>query len=218
MAISKGHLMKQTYAQLRDTLETGDIVLFSGKGGISAGIKYGQALAQRLLGHFASDAWRWSHVGMVVRVPEIDTVMLWESTTLSNVKCQDLDALTCGVQFVPLSERLASYDGEVAIRQLKDVVITAEQRTALMQLRQQFKGRPYEKHNLELIRSAWDGLGGSNQEDLSSLFCSELVAEAYQALKLFPQGKPSNEYTPADFASPGTILSRGSLGALVTLC
>jgi len=61
------------YTEVRDNLNTGDIVLFSGKGGISTAIK--------LFTHS-----KWSHVGMVFKVPNINMVLLWESTTLANIK------------------------------------------------------------------------------------------------------------------------------------
>jgi hypothetical protein len=41
---------------------------------------------------------------------------------------------------------------------------------------------------------------GINKEDLSSLFCSELVAEAYQKMGLLTEQLPSNEYIPKDFS------------------
>ena len=68
--------------------------------------------------------------------------------------------------------------------------------------------------DLELLRAAWDRLGGlSRSEDLSSLFCSELVAEAYQAMGLLdepPRGLPSNEYVPIDFSDRRALkLKRG---------
>ena len=55
----------------------------------------------------------------------------------------------------------------------------------------------------ELVRAVWDGPLGGNEEDLTSLFCSELVAEAYQSMGLLlpneQGGAPSNEYTPSYF-------------------
>jgi len=56
-----------------------------------------------------------------------------------------------------------------------------------------------------------------NEEDLSSLFCGELVAEAYQNIGLLKEpleGLPSNEFTPKDFAEKrGLVLESGtSLG------
>ena len=65
-----------------------------------------------------------------------------------------------------------------------------------------------------MIKAAYDGPLGHNQEDLSSLFCSELVAEAYQRLGLLPkppQGLPSNEYTPRDFAKNIDLQNNASL-------
>jgi hypothetical protein len=74
--------------------------------------------------------------------------------------------------------------------------------------------RPYEKDKLELIKAAYDGPLGHNEEDLSSLFCSELVAEAYQKMGLLrepPKGLPSNEYTPKDFSEKkGLVLEKGA--------
>ena len=58
----------QRYEEARANIQTGDIVLFSGKGGISSAIKW-----------FTRSG--WSHVGMALRVEEFDTVLLWESTT-----------------------------------------------------------------------------------------------------------------------------------------
>ena len=59
---------------------------------------------------------------------------------------------------------------------------------------------------MELIKAAYDGWLGENQEDLSSLFCSELVAESYQRMGLLSSASsalPSNEFTPKDFSSDG---------------
>ena len=92
-----------SYKDLREKLDTGDIVLFSGKGGISTGIKW-----------FSKS--KWSHVGMILRIPEWDMVLLLESTTLSNLKDLQTGRIVKGVQLVPFSERLKTYDGGLAIR------------------------------------------------------------------------------------------------------
>lgn len=181
-----------SYTSIRDSLKTGDLVIFSGKSALSSIIKL-----------FSGG--KWSHVGMVLRLPEFDNmILLWESTTLSNITDIETHAATKGVQLVPLSQRINSYDGEINIRQL-DKPVTAEMFHALAECRRMLSGKPYEKNELELIRAAYDGIGGaSHGEDLSSVFCSELVAEAYQAMGLlpeYPQGLPSNEYTPMDFSS-----------------
>ena len=198
------------YSAVRSSFSTGDIVLFSGKSGISNIIKL-----------FSGG--KWSHVGMVLIVKEMgDAVLLWESTTLSNVADVETSLGTKGVQLVPLSQRIANYDGEVLIRKLSKQ-ITAPMHTALNACRKELSRKPYEKNEMELIRAAYDGIGGkSSGEDLSSLFCSELVAEAYQAMGLLPDpptGAPSNEYTPMDFSERRTLpLRQGySLGKEVSI-
>lgn len=186
------------YADIRSQLKTGDILLFSGKGGISEGIKF-----------FTVS--KWSHVGMVYRFSDpLDakgSVFCWESTTLSNLADADTSKLTKGVQRVELSERLercfaAGY--EISVRQLSKP-LDENMIRALNDFRHEVSGRPYEKDKIELLKSAYDGIFGENKEDLSSLFCSELVAEAYQRMGLLTEKKPSNEYTPKDFSSGKTL-------------
>ena len=192
--------MSQKYSEIRETLRTGDIVLFSGKGGISAGIKWATLS-------------RWSHVGMILKLVEYDFVTVWESTTLSDVADLESKMPRKGVQLVPLSARINRYDGDIAVRRLQGVEIGADDIRKLMQLRREIAGREYEQDKIELIKAAYDGPFGRNEEDLSSVFCSELVAEAYQRLGLLAEDKPSNEYVPADFSEKrGLQLLKGSLG------
>jgi len=200
----------KVYDAIRGSLSTGDIVLFSGKGGISAGIKWATTS-------------RWSHVAMVFNLADYNFVTLWESTTLTNLEDLDTKKVMRGVQLIPLSDRVQTYDGEIALRRLSGVTLKAQELGALMALRKDLRGRPYEKRKIELIKAAYDGLFGLNEEDLSSLFCSELVAESYQVMGLLPSGptdQPSNEYVPADFSTGSESqlhLLRGSLGPEIML-
>ncbi len=175
------------YEDLRGLLKTGDIVLFSGRGFISRLIR----LTTRS---------RFSHVGLVLKFHGYDPVFLWESTAISNIKDAFSGKLKYGVQITLLSERIAHYEGECAIRQLGNYLIAPEQTAELNKLRRELKCRPYEKSKKELIKSAIDNFGSENKEDLSSIFCSELVAEAYQRLGLLNEDKASNEYLPGDFS------------------
>ena len=191
--------------QLRSELKTGDIILFSGKGGISAGIKW-------------ITLSRWSHVGMIVVLPEYDFVTVWESTTLSSLVDLDTKVPRKGVQLVPLSLRVEDYPGDIAVRQLIDVTFDEHALRQLMELRREFVGREYEQDKIELIKAAYDGPFGRNAEDVTSLFCSELVAEAYQGLGLLGEEKRSNEYTPADFSAAMQLdLLKGSLSEEIFL-
>ena len=195
------------YSAIRATLKTGDIVLFSGKGHFSNLIK---------LGTFS----KWSHVGMVLKLPEYDFLTLWESTGLTDIEDLDTNKPNVGVQLVPLSARGRKYSGDIAYRSLKGPALADTALADLMKLRRKLKGRKYEKSKVELVKAAWDSVMGHNQEeDLSSVFCSELVAEAYQSLKLIDGGKNSNEYTPADFMQGrlDTLAGGRTLGPEVTI-
>jgi hypothetical protein len=174
------------YETLRKNLRTGDLVLFSGKGAMSHGIKL-----------FTSS--KWSHVGMVLKLPDTDTIFLWESTTLLNLADAIDGKRKKGVQLVLLSDRIKTYDGDASIRHLQNFSVSVSRYEKLMKLRKSFRNKPYEKSQIELLKSAYDGPWGHNEEDLSSLFCSELVAEAYQCLGLISNKIPSNEFTPKDF-------------------
>lgn len=201
------------YEEIRGQLQTGDLVLFSGKGGVSAGIKW-------------LTFCEWSHVGMVVCTPSGsgplgDSVLLWESTNLDNLKDAIDGVAKRGVQLVLLSERVQTYPGAIAIRQLS-VHRDPDMLEALSALRVKLRNRPYEQKKLELLRAALDGPFDRphSPEDLSSLFCSELIAEAYQTMRLLPDhpdGKPSDEYTPRDFAGDLALLRGAALGPILRL-
>lgn len=182
------------YTEIRDQLKTGDIVLLSGKGLLSLGIK----LITRS---------RWSHVGMVLR--HQGQVQIWESTR------------ECNVSLKLLSNRIGDIQdqsGEIALRRLTEVEFDANDHTKLSKLREALKGRPYEDDEIELLKAAYDGPFGQNKEDLDSVFCSELVAEAYQCLGLLDNRTASNEYTPKDFSqASGLTLLKGKLGNEITL-
>lgn len=163
------------YEAIRHSLNTGDIVLFGGRGILSWLIKRGTK----------SD---YSHIGVVVRAEDQDMLLVLESTTLSGKK---------GVQVNLLSERIQGYKGCIALRTLSRP-ISQSMSDSLRTFRAEIKGRPYEKSVWNLLGSIFNRVKG--REDLSSLFCSELAAEAYQRMGLLTEDRPSDKYTPADFS------------------
>ena len=159
---------------------------------------------------------------MVIRDEEWKMLLLWESTTLSKVKDVESRGQRQGVAIRPMSDRLRDYPvGKVAFRKLEGITITGEMKQALIAFRNEIKGRNYEESKVELMKSAYDGFLGDNKEDLSSVFCSELVAEALQRIGVLKEhdedgGYPSNEYTPADFGKTELMgLKRGNFGGLI---
>ncbi len=202
--------LPETYERLRPELDTGDLVLFGGQSLFSSTIKW-------------MTTCRWSHVGMVVRVTDWEALFLWESTLLDDLRDLSTGTLHKGVQLVLLSDRLRRYAGEVAVRRLF-AERTPRRLEALRQLRSELRGRPWEESRTEMVKAIYDGPGGGNEADLSSLFCSELVAAAYMAMGLLPADphepgyRPANEYTPADFAPEGGLrLLEGRLGEVQAL-
>lgn len=181
------------YEDIRGNLISYDIVLFNGKGGVSNAIKW-----------FTRS--KWSHIGIVLNDKALDMVLLMESTTLSAIKDVDTGINRRGVMVVPLSERLRMYDGDVCIRPLTIPGMSCIDRSQrLSAFRREFCGRPYEQDKWSLILAQYDGPFGQNIDDLSSLFCSELVAEAYMQIGLLRRTTPASEYTPANFSAGGVV-------------
>lgn len=130
-----------------------------------------------------------------------------------------------GVELLPLRNKIFSgwYD-RVAIRRLTG--IDKEKRKEIYQqllhFRKEVQGRPYETSKMELVLSAIDfkeeylTFLSNTKEDLSSLFCSELVAEAYKRMGLLVTDKLSNEFTPDDFTSKNAKHLNLSMGKLET--
>ena len=176
-----------SYSIIRNELKTGDLVLYSARGAFSDVIKYGTLS-------------KFSHVGMVMRIPEYDFLTIWESTMPSNIDNLESSPPRMGVQLVPLSDRVHKYSGDIAVRQLKGASLPTGTLLKLMELRKQLRSKSYKHEKVQLLKSANDGPFGHNHKDLSAIFCSELVAEAYQCLGLLTDEKSSNEYTPADFS------------------
>lgn len=207
--------MTTTYEEIRPTLKTGDLVFFSGKSKISALIKMVTRSS-------------WSHIGMVYVMPYDQNSVHGEQDNANNFvglfesakSGKRWDRLTgtsrVGVRIVSLSNRIQTYSGsKIGIRRLEHFKDTGPDYTELQELKNELRGRKYEQSTLELFNAVmdiWEPLDG-NEEDLSSIFCSELVAEAYQRMGLLENEPPSNEYTPADFTR-SIKLEKGSLSKM----
>ena len=177
------------YKEYRLRARSLDIVLFGGKGRISQAIKWATG----------SDK---SHIALTLHMHEWNCLALFESTTLSDVPDLISGTACKGVQLVNMSSRLKSYDGDVWVRQIMGPR-TRKIKRAAMNLMRDFHGRPYEKSQLDLIRSALDIPGlkmTHNQGDASSVFCSELAAIMLREVGILKGGEPPDEFTPADFA------------------
>jgi hypothetical protein len=187
------------YEFIRPYLQTGDLVFFSGNGILSNIIKL-----------FTLS--KWSHVAIIIKIEDCDLIAILESTTMCNVRSLLTNKFEKGVQITPFSERLKKYNGEIAIRKLDCAEI--DRNSAIIKVRDKLIGKPYEKSIKELFLSL---IGNRGKENLNSIFCSELVAESYQALGAINDEKPSNKYVPADFAKDLRLSQGFSLGEIISI-
>lgn len=192
--------MISRYKKIRPLLQTGDVVLFRGRGIISGLI----LLFCRLFNRFKGV--KFSHIGMVV--VDSGRVMIFESTTLFGCDSTYPNPLSGsdGVQLNPLSERLQTYKGKVFIRQLiceRGRFFEQTISDSLVEL----LGRPYEKSLIELMGAAAEiiNLFDGHKSDLSTIFCSELISEIFKRQRFLSQSIPPNEYNPSDYDFGGRV-------------
>ena len=167
------------YAEIRDSLKTGDLVLFSGGGSLWANI------IERMSGPY-------HHVAMLV-ADATGGLGLWEST---KDKARHHGG-KWGVQWTALSPRLAG-ESSVYVRQL-DRPMTDAELAALAGLRREWDGRPYDADLIALLQAARDGQGVA-ADALDAMFCSELIAAAWERLGWLAD-RCAGHYTPTDFSS-----------------
>lgn len=180
------------YLDLRENIQMLDVIAFSGKGRMSEIIKW-------------KTKSEISHVGIVYKVfPQAGNgsrVMLIESTTLGNLPDIKTGELRKGVQLQFLSQRLASYDGEAWLYPLRTIVSDAN----LARTQDWLTSAHTQKIEYDSFQAIGAGLdffdrllGIENKEDLSSLFCSELVTKAFQIAGLVDKSVNPSEMTPKD--------------------
>lgn len=199
------------YAEIRDTLMTGDIVLFHGLGWESDIIQVVE-LSQ------------WTHVAMVVRDPEIDYPLIWESTPLQFIEDKAIHKKKAGARLVSLDERLAvavekRLYGRFAIRRLE--VVRSEE--MIETLKKFISGKvhylPYPS-DWKMLRDFLQGWLLMEEKSTSyNVYCAELVAETYKQMGLLSHDVRSNSFLPKDFSSKValTLLKDAKLGEEIFL-
>jgi hypothetical protein len=199
------------YAEIRDTLMTGDIVLFHGLGWESDIIQV-MELSQ------------WTHVAMVVRAPEIDYPLIWESTPLQFIEDKAIHKKKAGARLVSLDERLAvavekRLYGRFAVRRLE--VVRSEE--MIETLKKFISGKVHQlpfpsdwKMLLEFLRGR---LHMEEKARTDDVYCAELVAETYKQMGLLSHEVPSTSFIPKNFSSKValTLLKDAKLGEEIFL-
>lgn len=178
-------------------LRTGDILLFSGRGVTSEVIRV-----------FTRSP--WSHIGMVVFLPESNEPLVLESTTLGESADIRLGKPVAGVSLVSLATKLTDYPGSIVVRRRHGPDLTDRQDKLLQRLLRRLMHRPYKNY---LLCNAIDVLTGFQRKpDQRGWFCSELVAELYRRLGWLPREMRTSTLVPGHFGSRHMRLQNGKLG------
>lgn len=146
----------------------GDAVGFSGDGGISFVVN---------ILSYGIPWWSISHLGILGE--HEGELLLFESTTLSNIPCKIQDRSVEGVQAVRLEDRVRKYAGKVFHYPLVDSLTDDENQQLYDFLHDQI-GKEYDLIGaLRAGGSLWAWAESHLREaDLNFLFCSELVASS----------------------------------------
>ncbi len=178
-------------------LRTGDILLFSGRG-----------LTSEVIRVFTRSP--WSHIGMVVFLPDSPEPLVLESTTLGESDDVRLGKPVAGVSLVSLDTKLKDYPGSVAVRRRHGPDLSENQDRLLQRLLRRLMHRPYKNY---LFCNAIDVLTAFRRKpDQRGWFCSELVAELYRRLGWLPRDIRASTLVPGHFGSRHMRLLNGKLG------
>ena len=168
-------------------LAPGDLILYHGTHPM-------HLLHERRTGCF------WGQVGLILDLPPTGELGVFEATRLSECVDVRLGQVVRGVQIVRLSDRVRSFTGRIAFRQL-DPALDPGERHALHAIAREWHGRPFNDDK-------WVGPNALRRRNPPSpqdrFFCSELVAGAYQRLGVMagpPQGHEASNFVPGDFDS-----------------
>lgn len=137
----------------------------------------------------------WSHVALVLTDQE-KRLYCFESTGSYDEIMHK--GMLPQVQISPWLEALANYSGVVAHRQLEFSQIRQNTPKNVNKLVYDLIGKPYEENLTSLIEAL---SGSSKKPDVSSLFCSELVAEVLQELGFLDEEIICDNYLPKDFST-----------------
>lgn len=193
-----------------DQFETGDVLLHSGVGTFSMYIM----LFLKCM---------WSHVSILIKDPSPamrqafnipdDTkgrvfVLEADSELIDRSKKQG------GVQLVELKQWMEAYyeeSGPTDFCAYRKLVLPhnaeSEKKRMTLELESFVTGLPdvtYEQNKLDLVKCIFKK---NKKSDVSSLFCSEIVAQTLLQMGLLPQTTITSNYSPKDFSSLSTDLN-----------
>ena len=195
------------YEEARHDMGTGDLILLHGTQWYSLIIKG------------LTGGW-YTHVGVVVRDPPHDILQLYKVHpdkdglyVLESSPHTDDGRTGGGVQLSPLGQWLQKKKKFYAIERGDTFFVSwrrlhfenyekSEKRPtkhfpSFVDFLKDAHEKSYERDSIELFQCARKA---NKKEDLSSIFCSELVAWAFEALNLLPQRENASNWVPSQFS------------------
>jgi len=158
-------------------VKAGDVLGFSGRGFASAAIN---------LATYGIPGFGCSHVA-IFGVTDDKRLLVFESTSLSSIPCAIRGSVFSGTQAHELDAMLQDYDGKVYHYPLYRPLYIAENER-LTQFLMETLGTSYDMTGA--FRTAGVGLSWVESllrpQDLTQIFCSELVAAALTYVGIFP--------------------------------
>lgn len=181
------------YAEIRSQIKSGDILLCSGS-----------AVFSRLIQHVTNS--KWSHVAFIIRVDEIDRVMVMESVE------------SIGIRTVPLSSYMTDYNGSGkpypgTMCILRHSAFKSDEIDNLSKFAVDLLGHPYSNDDIVRIamRISMNKLGLAANEELitptNAFICSEYVHECYRSVGIEIPFDKQGFIAPADFYNAPGISS-----------
>lgn len=195
------------YQNVRNSIQTGDIILSSGSSMFSKLIK-------------EATGCKWSHVAMAVWGQDFglepDRLFVWESHGPGVGETEFEKA--CYTPNTGFLSRITNYGaGDVAWRTLY-TERTPQMLASLKAHCDMYRGVPYEESKVEMLKAVpWVKLIpwlAKNEQALKSQFCWECIAATYQAMGLLSYQQPANTYSNVDFASVMSLELGASLSEL----
>lgn len=168
-----------SYKNIRTELDTGDIIIFGGQ--------YRMSKIIRLVTRFPV-----SHVALIIR--ENDRISFIEASE------GDMYPEREGVIISQFSNSIPFYKGDIWIARLAADVRKSADIGKMKAFLQEQVGKGYDYHNMPKAGFDfldWIGITRS-EENLSQMFCSELVAAGLKAAGILPEDINVSEVSPAD--------------------
>ncbi len=141
----------------------------------------------------------WSHVALII-ADQTDYLYCFESTASYDEIMHK--GILPQVRISPWINACDEYSGAIASRQFVFREDHQPNTKTVGELVHNMIGKPYERDLFSLIEVI---NRASKKRDISSLFCSELVAEVMQELGYLKKDKLSDNYLPKDFSTEMTL-------------